>query len=183
MDAPAAIGRLIASDRGGRGVSSLFRPSFLEDALSLAEGSSRVAVVSGFFVPSRSAPETDGPGGAVIFARALARSGRDAAIFTDSLCESALRACSNAAGGPEVVRADPLTIFWPSARSSGFIERLGPDAVNNRRGEDILPYPRLTESPLRAKVLAVGDGERGRGFSTALSELCPIMKVFPGYRR
>lgn len=183
MDAPAAIGRLIASDRGGRGVSSLFRPSFLEDALSLAEGSSRVAVVSGFFVPSRSAPETDGPGGAVIFARALARSGRDAAIFTDSLCESALRACSNAAGGPEVVRADSvddILAFRPDLLV--FIERLGrarDGRYYNMRGEDISAFtPPLDGAALAcgAKVLAVGDGgnEAGMGvFLTALAELLP----------
>lgn len=183
MDAPAAIGGLIASDRGGRKVSPLFRPSFLAGALSLMGDSSRVAVVSGFYVPSRRAPETDGPGGAVVFARAVARSGREAAIFTDFRCERALRACSAAVDGPEVTGAedgDDIMAFRPDLVV--FIERLGraeDGRYYNMRGEDISAFtPPLDGAALAggARVLAVGDGgnEAGMGvFRQSLSKLLP----------
>ena len=185
MEASSAIGRLIASDRGKRGVPSLFRPSFLVDALRLAEGASKAAVVSGFYVPSRDSPETDGPGGAVIFARALARSGREAAIFTDSLCEKALKACSMAVDGPEVIRAKcggDILAFGPDLLV--FIERLGrarDGRYYNMRSEDISDFtPPLDGAALAGglKTLAVGDGGNEAGMGVFRSDLA---KLLPHY--
>ncbi|MGI6253319.1 MAG: DUF4392 domain-containing protein [Aminivibrio sp.] len=183
MDAPAAIGRLIASDRGDRKVSSLFQPVFLSEALALVDNCSRAAVVSGFYVPSRGAPETDGPGGAVVFARALALTGREVAIFTDSYCGRALRACCDAVGGPgviEVESGDEVLAFRPDLLV--FIERLGraeDGRYYNMRREDISAFtPPLDSAALGdgVRVLAVGDGgnEAGMGvFRPSLSKLLP----------
>lgn len=183
MDIRGSVEKLIAADRGGRKVSSLFRPGFLDEALGLLEGASRVAVVTGFFVPACGAPETDGPSGAVMLGRSLVRSGKETALFTDRLCLGAVTACSAAVGGPvvrEAAGAEEILAFGPDLLV--FIERLGraeDGLYYNMRAEDVS----ATTAPLdgaalsgNVKVLAVGDGgnEAGMGiFRGKLAELLP----------
>ncbi len=183
MDIGGSVEKLIASDRGRRKVPSLFRPGFLDDALGLLEGSSRVAVVTGFFVPVCGAPETDGPGGAVMLGRAVSRIGKETAVFTDRLCLDAVKACSASVGGPvvrEAAGAEEILSFNPDLLV--YIERLGraeDGLYYNMRGEDVS----ATTAPLdgaalsgNVKVLAVGDGgnEAGMGlFRGKLAELLP----------
>ena len=184
MDIRGSFEKLIAADRGGRKVSSLFRPGFLDDALGLLEDSSRVAVVTGFFVPACGAPETDGPGGAVMLGRSLARSGKETALFTDRLCLEAVKACSASVGGPvvrEAVGAEEILAFRPDLLV--FIERLGraeDGLYYNMRGENVsattAPLDGAALSGSGLKVLAVGDGgnEAGMGlFRGKLAELLP----------
>ena len=184
MDIHGSVGRLIASDRGGRKVPSLFRPGFLDDALGLLEDSSRVAIVTGFFVPACGAPETDGPGGAVMLGRSLERSGKETALFTDRLCLEAVKACSASVGGPTVRKAavaEEILAFRPDLLV--FIERLGraeDGLYYNMRGENVsattAPLDGAALSGNGLKVLAVGDGgnEAGMGlFREKLAELLP----------
>ncbi len=184
MDIRGSVEKLIAADRGGRKVSSLFRPGFPDDALGLLEGASRVAVVTGFFVPACGAPETDGPGGAVMLGRSLARSGKETVLFTDRLCLDAVTACSAAVGGPvvrEAAGAEEILAFRPDLLV--FIERLGraeDGLYYNMRAEDVsattAPLDGAALSGSGLKVLAVGDGgnEAGMGlFRGKLAELLP----------
>ena len=184
MDIFRRFGEIIASDRGGRKVSSLFRPGYLSKALAIMEKPGRTAVVTGFFVQACSAPETDGPGGAVILGRALSKCGHDVTLFTDSLCLDVLRACSCAAGGPDVREASSaVDILSCRPDLVVFIERLGRASDGkyyNMRGEDVsetaAPLDGAALEPEGARVLAVGDGgnEAGMGnFRVPLSELLP----------
>ena len=184
MDIRGSVEKLIAADRGGRKVSSLFRPGFLDDALGLLEGASRVAVVTGFFVPACGAPETDGPGGAVMLGRSLVRSGKETVLCTDRLCLEAVKACSASVGGPvvrEAAGAEEILAFRPDLLV--FIERLGraeDGLYYNMRGENVsattAPLDGAALSGNGLKVLAVGDGgnEAGMGiFRGKLAELLP----------
>ncbi|MGD9822578.1 MAG: DUF4392 domain-containing protein [Aminobacteriaceae bacterium] len=184
MDIGGSVEKLIASDRGRRKVPSLFRPGFLDDALGLLESSSRVAVVTGFFVPVCGAPETDGPGGAVMLGRAVSRIGKETALFTDRLCLDAVKACSASVGGPvvrEAAGAEEILSFNPDLLV--YIERLGraeDGLYYNMRGEDVsattAPLDGAALSGNGLKVLAVGDGgnEAGMGlFRGKLAELLP----------
>ncbi|HOC82416.1 MAG TPA: DUF4392 domain-containing protein, partial [Synergistales bacterium] len=81
---------LVASDRCGRSLSMLCSPRIFEEALALLETSSRPVIVTGFFVPSSGAPETDGPPGAAVLARALRRMERDPVVVTDRWNEKAV---------------------------------------------------------------------------------------------
>lgn len=184
MDIFSRIGQIIASDRGKRMVSTLFLPEYLSEALALMEKPGRTAVVTGFFVQACCAPETDGPGGAVILGRALRKCGHDVTLFTDRLCLDVLRACSGAAGGPDVREASSAgDILSCRPDLVVFIERLGradDGKYYNMRGEDVsktaAPLDGAALEPKRARVLAVGDGgnEAGMGnFRVPLSELLP----------
>ncbi len=193
-DACSAILSLIASGRSGRKVSSLLEPGHLADARRLLDGSSRVAVVTGFYVPACGAPETDGPGGAVMIARALERSDRDVTLFTDSFCTDALRCASLAVNGPPVRQAESGgDILEGRPDLVIYLERLGraeDGKYYNMRGEDVsATTPPLDEAALRApeagiSVIAVGDGgnEVGMGnfridLSTLLPHYAPCLSV------
>ena len=90
---PEHLLHLVASDRCGRSLSKLCSPRTFEEALVLLETSSRPVIVTGFFVPSSGAPETDGPPGAAVLARALREIGRKTAVVTDHWNERAVQAC------------------------------------------------------------------------------------------
>jgi len=141
-------------------------------------------VVTGFFVPVCGAPETDGPGGAVMLGRAISRIGKETAVFTDGLCLEAVKACSASVGGPVVREADgaeEILAFRPDLLV--YVERLGraeDGLYYNMRGEDVsattAPLDGAALSGNGLKVLAVGDGgnEAGMGlFRGKLAELLP----------
>ena len=185
-EAYSAIQALIASDKSGRKVATLLEPRHLAGARKLLEASSRVAVVTGFYIPACRAPETDGPGGAVMIARALERSGRDVSLFTDSLCVDSLRSASHSVNGPPVKQAESgKDILDGRPDLVIYLERLGraeDGKYYNMRGEDVSSTTApLDEAALLAlaagiSVLAVGDGgnEVGMGnYSGPLSALLP----------
>ncbi len=182
----SSIKALTASNRSGRKVSSLLEPCHLAEARRLLDAASQVAVVTGFYVPACAAPETDGPAGAVMIARALERSGREATLFTDPLCFDALRSASLSAGGPAVKQAGSgREILDGGPDLVIFLERLGraeDGKYYNMRGEDVSSTtPPLDEAAFLARgkeisVVAVGDGgnEVGMGnFRSSLSKLLP----------
>jgi hypothetical protein len=182
----AALRSLIASETGSRGPSALCRPEFLEDAARLLLKYPRAVVVTGFFIQEANAPETDGPPGAVILARALARFGKNAVLLTDGRNFDALKACSRAVDGPVAVRADDPEKIRQDAPLV-FIERPGHAADGryyNMKGADIsaiaAPLDRAAAAALRRglPVLAVGDGGNEAGMGPLRGALDALM---PGY--
>ena len=87
---------IVSRDRGGRGVSKLSRPDDWQAAAAAFAPLRKVAVVSGFYIPGAGAPETDGPGGAVMLARAFLREGRGSEVWTDELCLDVMKGAAAA---------------------------------------------------------------------------------------
>ncbi len=179
---------LVASDRCGRGLSMLCSPRIFEEALALLESSSRPVIVTGFFVPSSGAPETDGPPGAAVLARALQRGGREPAVVTDRWNERALIACCEVMGLPlPIVVEDSDGILDLEADLVVFIERLGKTGDGryyNMRGEDIsrctdplddIAGPAMEEG---IPILAVGDGGNEAGMARLMPEMGEILAGF-----
>lgn len=184
----AALTEIVASDRGGRGVSRLCRPEMWQKAAEQLSGVKRVAVVSGFYVPEAQAPETDGPCGAAVLARAFRKHGCEAEIWTDELCLQALRKCAAAVGFPGELVIVPSAEYFAgefAPEAVIFTERLGRAADGryyNMRGKDVSrwasPLDAIADRSLSAglPVVGIGDGgnEVGMGnFLTQLSVLLP----------
>ena len=181
---------IVATDKGGRGISSLCRSFHWQEAAEGLSDVSKASVVSGFFVPSSGAPETDGPGGAVILARTLWKKGVETQIWTDGLCLDAIKACASVAGFPEnkvieAKRYDILDSFSPDAVV--FTERLGRAADGryyNMRSEDISPWtPSLDWFSVlcsRKGIFTVGIGDGGNevGMGNFTADICEIRPDF-----
>ena len=71
-------------------------------AANLAQNASRVAIVTGFFIPHAQPPcaETDGPPGSLFLAHCLKALGIDAAVITDEPCASTVQAAADGIGFP-----------------------------------------------------------------------------------
>lgn len=181
---------LVASDRCGRSLSMLCSPRIFEEALALLETSSRPVIVTGFFVPSSEAPETDGPPGAAVLARALRRMERDPVVVTDGWNEKAVDASCRVMGlrSPMVARGpDGVLAASPDPDLVIFIERLGKNGDGryyNMRGEDISrctdPLDDLAGFAMERgiPVLAIGDGGNEAGMASLMPGLC---EVLPGF--
>src|SRR5215471_4211233 len=152
------IERLIHVDVG-RNISALFdaaRGGLWGAASALVNArSSRVGLITGFYVPQGSPPaaETDGPLGTALLARGLTMVGVPCRVATDEPCRST---CAAALTGAEVrgVPLDVAAVDAPLAsliktwRLAGLtyaisIERCGRSAdgaPRNMRGENIGPY-------------------------------------------
>ncbi len=171
---------LVASDVCGRYLPRLCSPRFLDKAAALLAVSRRPVIVTGFYVPSVQAPETDGPPGAAVLARALAPGGRRVSVVTDRWNESAVAACCRVMGLDEPIvaeRAEEVMALEPDLLI--FIERLGhagDGRYYNMRGEDITDWT----SPLDGAavmamergvpVIAVGDGGNEAGMACLAPE-------------
>lgn len=201
--------RLVASGRTGRGISGLGSATMWLSAVALLEDAERIAVVTGFFVPEesaesprgtsdftsvRGAAETDGPPGAVVLGRALARTGKSVYLVTDALCGEALKACSAALQGPPVRKAfSAADVLAEGPHALVFLERLGKAAdgrYRNMRGEDISHLtPPLDDAVSLARrkgisVVAIGDGGNeagmgalGEGLREAVPEFSAALSV------
>jgi hypothetical protein len=192
-----ALQRIIASDSKSRGAPALCRPEFLRDALRLLTESSRAVIVTGFYIRSAGAPETDGPPGAVVLGRALERAGKDVVLLTDERNHGALAACSRSVGGPSAVRADtPGDVDRAVNEAAGgaetlliFIERPGHAADGcyyDMKGHDVgavvAPLDRAADAALArgVPVLGIGDGGNEAGMGLLYEQLSEKM---PGYTR
>lgn len=186
-----ALTALAAPDKNGRGPSRLCQPEYWGRAAALLKDARRVAVISGFFVPSANAPETDGPGGAVILARAFLEHGAEARLWTDTLCLEAMQQCAAAANFPEDNVTVPdiagiLDAYRPDALI--FTERLG-RAVDGRyyniRKTDVSAWtPPLDELAYRCAAagiptVGIGDGGNETGMGNFYEELSAMM---PDYK-
>ncbi len=115
---------------------------------SLAASGRRVAIVTGFYIPTAEPPaaETDGPPGSVALAATLVRLGMEATVVTDPPCGPAVRAAAEAAG----LEDDAVREFADGAGFERYVaegglshliavEREGPgycrDSVRERFGE------------------------------------------------
>lgn len=179
---------IVASDRCGRSLSRLCSPSVFDKALGLLEVSSRPVLVTGFFVPSAGAPETDGPPGAAVLARALEKSGRKAVLATDRWNASAVNACCRAlAIEASLVAEDPKEILGLDPDLVIFVERLGmacDGSYYNMRGEDIsnctAPLDGAAQLALDKviPVLAVGDGGNEAGMACLMPGMSEVLPEF-----
>lgn len=180
---------IVASDERARGVSTLCRPEFWSNALDLLIKASRILIVTGFYIKSKGACETDGPPGAVVLGRALARVGKQVVLLTDSRNHACLKACSRKVGGPVVACIDdPLKVSLAMGLLV-FIERPGRasnGSYYNMRGLDISdvisPLDVLAERAAAASipVLAIGDGGNEAGMGVFFESLLHLM---PEYQR
>ena len=182
--------RIVASDLGGRKVSALSCPSIWEEALALCLAAESVTIVTGFFIASAGAPETDGPTGSVALGRAMELLGRRVQLVTDSRSSLVLSACSAALGGPPVAAMDgPHPAALEGADLLIFLERpgrAGDGRYYNMRGNDIsasvVPLDDLAVRALEhgLPVIGIGDGGNEAGMG-ALYE--PLKRLLPEYVR
>ncbi len=171
---------LVASDSCGRYLPRLCSPRFLDKAAGLLAASRRPVIVTGFYVPSVQAPETDGPPGAAVLARALSLTDRMVHVVTDQWNVAAVAACCSVMGLEEpVIAGGPAKIIALEPDLLIFIERLGhagDGRYYNMRGEDISEWT----SPLDGAadmamergipVIAVGDGGNEAGMACLAPE-------------
>ena len=179
---------LVARDEAGRGASKLSSPRELMRAASAFAPLRKLAVVSGFYVPAAGAPETDGPGGAAILARAFQREGRVCEIWTDARCIEVLAECAKAAGCAEnTARIAPASLKERAPDGIIFVERLGRAADGryyNFKKQDIsewtAPLDALADEAagLGIHTIGIGDGGNEAGMGNFYAELCALL---PGY--
>lgn len=179
---------LVARDEAGRGASKLSSPRELMRAASAFAPLRKLAVVSGFYVPAAGAPETDGPGGAAILARAFQREGRVCEIWTDVRCIEVLAECAKAAGCAEnTARIAPASLKERAPDGIIFVERLGRAADGryyNFKKQDIsewtAPLDVLADeaAELGIHTIGIGDGGNEAGMGNFYAELCALL---PGY--
>ena len=170
----AALLRIVASDLGGRKVSALSCPSIWEEALALCLAAEGVTIVTGFFIASAGAPETDGPAGSVALGRAMELLGRRVQLVTDSRSSLVLSACSAALEGADLL----IFLERPGCAGDG--------RYYNMRGNDIsasvVPLDDLAVRALEhgLPVIGIGDGGNEAGMG-ALYE--PLKRLLPEYAR
>ncbi len=179
---------LVARDEAGRGASKLSRPRELMRAASAFAPLRKLAVVSGFYVPAAGAPETDGPGGAAILARAFQREGRECEIWTDARCIEVIAECAKAADCTEnTARIAPASLKEGAPDGIIFVERLGRAADGryyNFKKQDIsewtAPLDALADEAagLGIHTIGIGDGGNEAGMGNFYAELCALL---PGY--
>ena len=176
---------LVARDEAGRGASKLSSPCELMRAASAFAPLRKLAVVSGFYVPAAGAPETDGPGGAAILARAFQREGRECEIWTDARCIEVIAECAKAAGCAEnTARIAPASLKERAPDGIIFVERLG-RAVDGRyysfKKQDIsewtAPLDALADEAagLGIHTIGIGDGGNEAGMGNFYDELCALL--------
>lgn len=179
---------LVARDEAGRGASKLSSPRELMRAASAFAPLRKLAVVSGFYVPAAGAPETDGPGGAAILARAFQREGRVCEIWTDVRCIEVLAECAKAAGCAEnTARIAPASLKERAPDGIIFVERLGRAADGryyNFKKQDISEWTAPLDAfadeaaGLGIHTIGIGDGGNEAGMGNFYAELCALL---PGY--
>lgn len=180
------VTKIVASGRTKRGPSSLCRDAMWRDAVELITASSNIAIVTGFYIPSVSAPETDGPLGASVLARALSMFGKNVEVWTDSFNAQCVRACVDAlpGGSARVIDIDrSKDIDMPDLFI--YVERLGrarDGRYYDMRKNDISEWVSPLDSYAAESgipTIGVGDGgnEAGMGkFEKELSEIMPHYK-------
>ncbi|MDR1376331.1 MAG: DUF4392 domain-containing protein [Synergistaceae bacterium] len=179
-----SLRRIVASDSRARGASVLCRPAFWGNALQLFLEASRIIIVTGFYIKNAGAPETDGPPGAVILGRALARVGKDVVLLTDTKNYSALSACSRSLDGPRAACFEDPEKIHLDMNLLVFIERPGRASDGhyyNMKGVDIgdvvVPLDNIAEPAMRCgiPVLGIGDGGNEAGMGFFYDELTSLM--------
>ncbi|MDR3253963.1 MAG: DUF4392 domain-containing protein [Synergistaceae bacterium] len=182
----AKLTGIAASGATGRGPSSLCRDELWERAVHLIVEKKKIALVSGFYVPSVSAPETDGPSGSLVLARALLRFGRETEVWTDGYCLECYKKCADVLGFPSALVHDATSDEF---RGTGvdlliFVERLGrasDGAYYNMRREDISAWTPPLDSLVGstgAASIGIGDGGNEVGMGCLADELAELMPEY-----
>jgi hypothetical protein len=187
-DVAVLLTEITASGSTGRGPSSLCSGRLWGGALELIQDCKKIAVVSGFYVPSASSPETDGPSGSIFLARALERAGWPVKIWTDVFCLDCFKKCAYAVGfQPDNVEdASAPSFEGCDADLLIYVERLGrakDGGYYNMRGENVSKWtPPLDSYAIDSglPVIGIGDGGNEVGMGSLADELCIIM---PDYAR
>ncbi|GHV52750.1 aspartate/glutamate/hydantoin racemase [Synergistales bacterium] len=174
--------RIAASGAAHRGPSSLCSDGLWGQAVELILNSRSIVIISGFYVPKASAPETDGPTGAVALAAALSSTGRKVRVWTDGLCLSCIKKCAAVIGLPESIVEDASSYERTGdADLLIYTERLGrafDGRYYNMRREDITEWTApLDEFALSSglPVIGIGDGGNEVGMGSLSKELAVIM--------
>lgn len=174
-----------ASGRVGRGPASLCRPDMWISAAEVILRSPKTAIVTGFFISSVSAPETDGPPGAAVLACVLRTLGREVSILTDGRCLGAVRAAAVASGlPPEVVMPADGSSRVDTETTVIYIERPGralDGRFYNMHGDDISSVTEPLDEIARdsgAPSAAIGDGGNEAGMGPLRA---PLAELLPDY--
>jgi hypothetical protein len=187
-DLAVLLTEITASGSTGRGPSSLCGCEVWGGAIRLLQDCERIAVVSGFYVPSAFSPETDGPSGSIFLARALERAGLSVKIWTDVFCLDCFKKCAYAVGfQPDNVEDASVPGFegW-DADLLIYVERLGrakDGGYYNMKGENISRWtPPLDSYAIDSglPVIGIGDGGNEVGMGSLTDGLRSIM---PDYAR
>ena len=181
----SSLREIVASNSRSRGASVLCRSEFFAQACLALGRARRVIIITGFFIKSAGASETDGPPGAVILGRALTRAGLCVSLVTDAPNYAPLVFCSRSVGGPVVACVDSPEKIDRRADLLVFIERPGralDGKYYNMKGADIssvvapLDMAVFCAARRGQTVIGIGDGgnETGMGLLRgALSEALP----------
>jgi hypothetical protein len=163
--------RIVLADPGRRGVAALARPGDLEGACRTLADASRVGVVTGFYIPSAGACETDGPLGAAHLARALG-AGASTTVCTDGWCVPGVRGLA-----PEATDDAALLDGCDVLVS---IERLGratDERYYSMRGVDLTEWTAPLDERFLvrrdgATTVGVGDGGNEIGMGRVRERVC-----------
>ena len=184
-DVARRLTEIAASGVTGRGPSPLCKDELWWRAAGLLEGARKIAVISGFYVPSESSAETDGPTGSLVLARALCRAGKVVRVWTDSYCLGAFKSCASAIGFPEGWVEDATAPAFDQAGTDllVYVERLGraaDGAYYDMRGRDLTRWTAALDSfaSCGVKTIGIGDGGNEVGMGNYADSLPDLM---PGY--
>jgi hypothetical protein len=177
---------ITAAGINGRGPSSLCRWDIWQRAVELIQDMKKIAVISGFYVPSAALPESDGPTGSVALARTLSRLGKDVVVWTDELCLDCMKKCAKLMNFPQdkVLKAPGMDRGRPDEDLLIYVERLGraaDGAYYNMAGEDISRWTEPLDSfalDSGMTTIGIGDGGNEVGMGSLIDQL---RKVMPGY--
>lgn len=176
------IDQILALDLGGRGIQPMFIPGAAASAARALRQARRVLVVTGFCVPP-GVPETDGPPGAGVLGRALARLGAEVRFLTDPPVVRPLRAVLEALGfRAEIDTAEDGDFrgLLRRGRPSHLVavERPGRAASGDylsARGESVAAWNRPLDALFLASprpvTVAVGDGGNEVGMGNVRGRL------------
>ncbi len=167
----------IVLSRDHRGISALrpyLAPDFCERAASfILDRPGTVLIATGFYIPAGSAPETDGPPGAVALGRVLAGLGSRVVYLTDAYTSTLLQALVGPGGQilefpfadhQESWRhaADLVRSLAPTVTIA--VERCGltdEGVYRNMRGTDVSGYHAKIDYVFRTHEASVGIGDGG----------------------
>lgn len=141
----------------------------------------KVGILTGFWIPACSAPETDGPVGAALMAAGLRANGVEVNVITDRYCSDVVSAACKVADE----KLPPISIYTSGSFSKSVeglthcisIERAGPTAagrVHNMSGDDITDTtPNLHDwySMGPWVKIAIGDGGNEVGMGSLPPEI------------
>ncbi len=180
---------LIAADRSHRGAPKLYSPEGLVRMLEMVLQARRIAIVTGFFIGSCGAAETDGPCGAAALARGCLIRGKEAKLFTDGPCFPVVATAAETLGvtALEISTSEELLKWRPDLIC--FLERPGmasDGGYYSMYGQDhrdlVAPLDHfLLKDPPPVATIAIGDGgnEAGMGvLSRQLGDMLPEFRPF-----